>query len=277
VIAAARLAEQLGFDGVWAGDHLAGPAPCLEATVCLAAAAAVTERVTLGFSVMLLGLREPAWAAKQIAALQLISGDRLALGVGVGGEFPQEFAAVGRTTHTRGAALDAALAALPALLAGDPVGEIPPLEPSAAMPRLLIGGRSDAALRRAARFGDAWMPMWLSPATLARRREDLSAAADEAGRTCPRLAILLGLRLDEASGARARGEADAHLRGLYGMGLERVERWTPAGGLAEVGEQLAAYVEAGAEEIVLMPLGSDPLGQIERLSELPGAVPSRAR
>ena len=57
VVAAARLAEELGFDAVWVGDHLACPAPGLDASVCLAAAAAVTERISLGFSVMLLGLR----------------------------------------------------------------------------------------------------------------------------------------------------------------------------------------------------------------------------
>lgn len=276
VVVAARRAEELGFDGVWVGDHLACPAPCLEATICLAAAAAVTDRLTLGLSVMLLGLRPPAWAAKQLASLQLLSGGRLALGVGVGGEFPQEFAAVGRSVRTRGAALDAALRALPRLLAGEGVGEIPPLRPPAAMPRLLVGGRSDAALRRAARLADAWMPMWLSPATLARRAEELAAGAAEAGRACPELALLVGVRVEEDR-SRARGQAEAHLRGLYGLGLERVERWTPVGDLAEVGEQLAGYVEAGAAEIVLMPLGSDPLEQIERLSELPRAIPSRAR
>ncbi|HXO07796.1 MAG TPA: LLM class flavin-dependent oxidoreductase, partial [Solirubrobacteraceae bacterium] len=83
VVAAARLAEDLGFDGVWVGDHLACPAPGLDATTCLAAAAAVTERVTLGFSVMLVGLRSAAWTAKQLIALDALASGRLLLGVGV--------------------------------------------------------------------------------------------------------------------------------------------------------------------------------------------------
>ncbi len=70
----ARLAEQAGFDGVWAGDHLWCPAPILDATSALAAAAAVTSRVSIGTSVLLLGMRPLAWAAKQIATLQALSG-----------------------------------------------------------------------------------------------------------------------------------------------------------------------------------------------------------
>jgi alkanesulfonate monooxygenase SsuD/methylene tetrahydromethanopterin reductase-like flavin-dependent oxidoreductase (luciferase family) len=263
VVEAARLAERLGFDAVWAGDHLACPAPVLDATQCLAAAAAVTERVTLGISVLLLGLRPPAWAAKQVVTLDALSGGRLALGVGVGGEFPQEFAAAGVPRRERGARLDAALAALPDLLAGRPHGDIPALEPAlAAPPPILVGGRSDAALRRAARFGDAWLPMWISPATLARRAERLAELAAAHGRPRPGLALLIGVRV----GDDAAPQADAHLRGLYGMGLERVERWTPVGDADAVGEQLEAYREAGVGELILMPLGADPLGQFERLA-----------
>lgn len=104
VAAAAARAEQLGFDAVWAGDHLACPAPVLDAPSCLAAAAAVTERVSLGLSVMLVGLRQPAWVAKQLATIDALSHGRLQLGVGVGGEFPEEFEAVGARLSLRGPA-----------------------------------------------------------------------------------------------------------------------------------------------------------------------------
>ncbi|MEZ0292208.1 MAG: LLM class flavin-dependent oxidoreductase, partial [Solirubrobacteraceae bacterium] len=147
---AARLAEAAGFDAVWAGDHLACPAPVLDAPTCLAAAAAVTERVELGIAVLQLGLRQPAWAAKQLATLDALSGGRLALGVGVGGEFPEEFAAAGVTHRDRGARLDELLGVLPDLLTGRPVRhsgpalqlDVPALEPAMpAPPRLLVGGR----------------------------------------------------------------------------------------------------------------------------------------
>ena len=86
IVPAARLAEQLGFESLWAGDHLACPAPGLDAPTCITAAAVVTERIALGFSVMLLGLRNPAWTAKQLASIDLLAGGgRVRLGVG-GGE-----------------------------------------------------------------------------------------------------------------------------------------------------------------------------------------------
>lgn len=272
VVEAARLAERLGFDAVWAGDHLACPAPVLDAPTCLACAAAVTERVALGLSVLLLALRPPAWAAKQLATLDALSGGRLRVGVGVGGEFPEEFAAAGVPVSERGARLDDALAVLPDLLCGravrTPSLDVPPLAPAmAAPPPILVGGRSDAALRRAARFGDAWLPMWVSPETLARRAERLAELAAARGRPRPALALLIGVHVD-GDRARARREAAAHLQGLYRMGLEVVERWTALGDAEAVCEHLDAHVAVGVEEIVLMPLGGDPLRQLERLADV---------
>src|SRR5689334_5709182 len=109
VARAAVLAETLGFDAVWAGAHLVCPAPGLDAAGVLSAAAAVTSRVSVGFSVMLLGLRPTAWAAKQLATIDALSGGRLLLGVGVGGEFPAEFTAAGVPVSERGARLNESL------------------------------------------------------------------------------------------------------------------------------------------------------------------------
>jgi alkanesulfonate monooxygenase SsuD/methylene tetrahydromethanopterin reductase-like flavin-dependent oxidoreductase (luciferase family) len=81
----ARHAEDAGLDGVFVGDHLTPAVPVPDSTLALAAAAAVTSRVRLGFGVMVLGLRHPAWAARQVATLQQLSGNRVILGVGLGG------------------------------------------------------------------------------------------------------------------------------------------------------------------------------------------------
>jgi probable F420-dependent oxidoreductase len=276
VAEAARLAERLGFDSVWAGDHLACPSPLLDSATCLAVAAAVTEKVALGFSVMLLGLRAPAWAAKQLATLDALSGGRVRLGVGVGGEFPEEFAAAGVPVTDRGARLDEILTVLPDLLCGRPVRyagrtlsiHAPPLEPAlAAPPPILVGGRSDAALRRAARFGDAWLPMWLSPESVARRAERLEELAAARARPRPALGLLIGVHVD-ADVARARREAAAYIHGLYGLGLDVVERWTPLGDVEAVSERLDAYLRAGVTELVLMPLAADRLRQFERLADV---------
>ena len=272
VAAAARLAEQLGYHSIWAGDHLKCPAPVLDAPTCLAVGAAVTDRVDIGFSVMLLGLRPIAWAAKQIATLQQLSGNRLRLGVGVGGEFPQEYEAA-EVPHTeRGARLDRALQLLPQFLAA---GTPHSLEPSAPMPPILVGGRSDRAVERAARYGDAWLPMWVSPETLAQRGERLAELAANHGRPTPSLSLLVLAHVDEDR-SRARAEADAHLQGQYGMPIDRVERWTAFGGAGQVAEFLERYVRIGVAEILMLPLGSRPLEQVERLAEAAGRIGSFA-
>jgi probable F420-dependent oxidoreductase len=276
VVEAARLAESLGFDGVWVGDHLACPAPGLDAAGCLCAAAAVTERVTLGFSVMLLGMRPTAWAAKQLATIDSLSGGRLLLGVGVGGEFPEEFAAAGVPVHQRGARLNEALEVLPDLLTAKAVEHdgralqlhIPPLEPPVgAMPPLYVGGRGEAALKRAARFGDMWLPMWLEPDVLAERATRLAELAAEQDRPRPGLALLIGVNVDDDAD-RARRQVESHLHGQYRLPLKVVERWTPYGSVDRVVAHLDALVAAGVEEFVLMPLGSEPLTQYERLAEV---------
>ncbi|WP_249011598.1 LLM class flavin-dependent oxidoreductase [Conexibacter sp. DBS9H8] len=284
VLEGARLIEAAGFDGAWVGDHLACPSPLLDAVTCLGAAAAVTQRITLGFSVLLLGLRPPAWTAKCLVTLDALApGGRLALGVGVGGEFPEEFAAAGVPLARRGRRVDEILEALPDLLCGRPVsyhGSVLELEvhgphtperglsPAISqLPPVYVGGRGEAALARAARHADFWMPMWLSPDSITRRVERLGELAERAGRPTPALATLVLVHAD-ADRARGRRAAEAHLRGQYGMGLDRVEHWTGLGDAAAIAEQLTGYLDAGVREFVLMPLGADPLGQIEALADV---------
>jgi alkanesulfonate monooxygenase SsuD/methylene tetrahydromethanopterin reductase-like flavin-dependent oxidoreductase (luciferase family) len=219
---------------------------------------------------MLLGLRPLAWAAKQVATLQHLSGNRVRLGVGVGGEFPQEYEAAEVPLARRGARLDQALTLLPRFLAP---GTEHSLEPSAPMPPVLVGGRSDRAVERAAQFGDAWLPMWVSPGTLARRAERLAELSESHGRPTPSLSLLVLAHVDEDP-SRAREQADAHLRGQYGLGLDPVERWTAFGPAAAVAEFLEPYTRIGVSEILLLPLGSRPLEQIERLAEVTRAIRS---
>jgi alkanesulfonate monooxygenase SsuD/methylene tetrahydromethanopterin reductase-like flavin-dependent oxidoreductase (luciferase family) len=283
VVRGAQLIEESGFDGAWVGDHLACPAPLLDAVTCLAAAAAVTSEIALGFSVMLLGLRPPAWTAKQLVTLDALAPGRLRLGVGVGGEFPEEFTAAGVPLAQRGRRLDETLELLPDLLTGRPVhydGSVIKLEVSgpqhperglapaiSTLPPIYTAGRGEPALRRAAKYADFWMPMWLSPASIAKRLEPLAELAQTAGRPRPRLSSLILVNADPDLDT-AKREADGHLRAQYGMGLDRVEHWTGLGSAEAIAEQLAAYVEVGVEEFILMPLGRDPLTQIERLAEV---------
>lgn len=226
---------------------------------------------------MLLGLRAPAWSAKQLQTIDHLAGPgRLRLGVGVGGEFPEEFEAAGVSVRQRGARLDDALDVLPDLLRGEPVDRAgralsvrsPALGPAvASLPPVYVGGRGEPALRRAARVGDVWLPMWLSPAKLAERSAQLAEIALEHDRPVPRAALLVLIRIDEQRAA-ARQVADAHLRGQYRMGLEAVERWTVLDSIDGAVETLSEYRAVGVSEFLMLPLGPDALDQYEPLAEV---------
>jgi alkanesulfonate monooxygenase SsuD/methylene tetrahydromethanopterin reductase-like flavin-dependent oxidoreductase (luciferase family) len=284
VVAAARCAERLGFDAVWAGDHLISHPPVLDSLCALAAAAAVTSRIELGVSVLQLALRQPAWAAKQLATVEALAPGRLRLGVGAGGEYPDEFVAAGVSRRTRGRRLDEMLQVLPALLRGEPVDHAGPLAPVrvpglrpavSSAPPVSVGGRSDAALRRAARYGDQWMGIWLSPGTVRGCARRLAALAAEYGRPVPSVAMLVLVNVDCDAAAARRGAAEL-VQGQYRMPLRAVERWTACGPPRAVADMLGEYVQAGVSEFVLMPASGDTLGQYERLAAVRDLVRAAA-
>ena len=168
---AARQAEELGFDDVWVADHIAVPvgAPyppsfLLEALATLSFAAAVTTRIGLGTSVLVLPLRQPVVAAKQVATLDVLSGGRLTLGLGAGW-LREEFEACNVEYRKRGDLMDEAIAVLRACWASAPTSftgptvsftdmKVQPL-PGRHIP-MWIGGVSERALRRAVEHGDGW-------------------------------------------------------------------------------------------------------------------------
>ncbi|HEX3591783.1 MAG TPA: LLM class flavin-dependent oxidoreductase [Pseudonocardiaceae bacterium] len=168
----ARFVEELGLGSVWSTDQLVTGAPILDSTIVLAAAAAVTTRLTIGFNVLLPALRPVAWTAKQLTTLQYVSGDRLVLGVGTGNPAYGDvgWRAAGVSFADRGRRTDDALLALPGLVTGQAVvldGVEVTLAPGATMPPVVVGGNGRAALRRAARYGDGWASIGLPPERIA--------------------------------------------------------------------------------------------------------------
>jgi alkanesulfonate monooxygenase SsuD/methylene tetrahydromethanopterin reductase-like flavin-dependent oxidoreductase (luciferase family) len=285
LVAAARLAEELGFDAGWVGDHLVCNAPVLDSTMALGAASAVTAQMSLGFSVMLLGLRAPEQAASQIATIDALCGGRLSLGVGVGGEHPEEFLAAGVPVRDRGRRLDEMLDVLPRLLAGRAVdfeGETIEVHaperdrPPGRVPRIIVGGRGERALRRVARVGDGWLPMWLSPDALRDGAKQLHSLTSAAGRSAASITLLVLVCVDDDLEAARRAAAE-HLQGQYQLPLDVVERWTALGPADAVAEQMQDYLDAGVDELILMPLGGRPLEQYERFARVRELVSGPAR
>ncbi|NYD34714.1 LLM class flavin-dependent oxidoreductase [Actinomycetospora corticicola] len=254
---AARWAEDVGFDLVASGEHVLFGSPTSNAFVSLAAAAAVTSRVRLLSAVTLLPLYPAALAAKMAVSVDRISGGRFELGVGVGGEYPAEFEAVGVPVSGRGRRTDEALPVVRAHLHGEAVDghrmDPPPVRP---VP-IWIGGRSEASMRRAGRAGDVWMPYLCSPDRVARGLRLVNDVAAEQGRG-PVTGGLLAWSAVGRSRAAARELAVARLREIYGQDMDRiVDACVPYGTPEDVAARLHEYADAGAEQVLYGPLSTD--------------------
>lgn len=216
--------------GVWTTDHLVASAPILESTVVLSTGAAVTERVTVGFNVLVLALRPVAWAAKQIGALQYVSRDRLVVGVGTGNLAHGDagWQAAGVPFADRGRRTDDALRVLPDLVAGAqttlPDGTQVRLDPPATVPPVLVAGNGARARRRVAAYADGWISLGLPPEEVSAGLADLAELAAGHGRSAPSATALLPTV--DADPARAAA-------------------------------QVADYAEAGASRVILAPTGAD--------------------
>ncbi|MFF5263110.1 LLM class flavin-dependent oxidoreductase [Actinomadura viridis] len=273
----ARHAEDAGLESVWVGDHLIpGGRPFSDSTLVLATAAAATERVRIGFGVMVVALRPVAWAAKQVATLQHLSGDRVLLGVGSGGPAHGDAAwrAVGVPFGERGRRTDAALDVLPALIAGKPArvgGEEVTLAPGATVPPVLIGG-GPATLRRVVRYGDEWYAAFSDPAGIAEAAGRLAELAEEHGRPMPRITAGVSVGL----GDLPAGLVDAQARALTGYGLseERARRSLVTGSPERVAERFAELAAVGVHRIIAVPFPPDRLRQTELLGAVAHLLPS---
>ncbi len=272
-------AERLPLESIWQGGHLLQPTG--EAVTRLALITAWTERVRVGTSILLLPLYHPVVVAKQLADLDSHSGGRVSVGVGVGGEFPYEYEAVGVPVAERGARTDEAMEILRSLWSGGPVSyhgkffhlddaHLRPVAPAGAPaarmqaggPPLLVSGRKPPAMRRAARLGDGWMPYLLSPNAYARSVRTIQEEAERVGRDLTGFEWLLfcycSIRTD---GDRARHDVATFLGSAYGDKPDAMlERIAPAGTPTEVAERLQAYVDAGARHVIIAPaVGDDHL------------------
>ncbi|MEU1537967.1 TIGR03619 family F420-dependent LLM class oxidoreductase [Actinacidiphila glaucinigra] len=235
----ARTVEGLGFDLLMVSDHVVVtpdvaeqyPAPFYEPFTTLSWLAGVTDRIRLGTTVLILPYRHPLLTARMAANLNMLSGGRLVLGVGVGWA-RQEFAALGVPFERRGALTDEHLTALreawkdEADYAGGPVP-------------LWIGGNSAAGRRRAVRVGDAWHPLRFTLPWLREAVGELASQAREQGRPVPALAPRIALRITAEP-------------------VTGPDRLAGVGTFEQITADLAGLRTLGADTVVLDPFGGDP-------------------
>ena len=259
----ARRAEDLGFDVLGCGEHVMFHVPTANTFVSLAVAAGATTRIRLLSAVVLLPLYPAALAAKMGAALDVASGGRYLFGVGVGGEFPKEFEACGVPVDERGARANEALDVIRRLWTGRDVSyagrfntlndfSIDPM-PVQSPPPIWVAGRRDAAMKRAARFGDGWLPYMYTPEQLAGSVAKIRSFGEEAGRDLGgfRFGLYIFTAVHE-DGNRAREMAISRLGRQYAQDFSAlVGKYALAGTPAEVCGRLREYVDAGASLIML--------------------------
>jgi probable F420-dependent oxidoreductase len=277
-----RLHELEGeaLDSLWVGGHVASRNPSPEAMMGLAQLAALTERVTIGTSILLLPLYPPALVAKQIADLDRATDGRVVLGIGVGGEYPQEFRACQIPLNERGRRTDEMIPLLRRLWTAEEITHtgryyamedvrIHPAPAQPGGPPIVVAGRKEPAMRRAATLGDGWFPYLYSPRRYAASVTTIDDVASAAGRDLSAFEWLVFLFVNvNPDGDAARDEAARTMGGTYNQDFRAmVDRVAAAGTVEEVTAKVQAFHDAGARHFVFSPAtaGGDPRPVVDRL------------
>ncbi|HVZ10577.1 LLM class flavin-dependent oxidoreductase [Rhodopila sp.] len=269
LVALVQNTDRLGFDSLWAGDHISFPVPILDPLLQLAQAAVVSRRLILGTSVLLLPLRHPTPVAKQVITLDHLTEGRFILGVGVGGEFPKEYAACDIPHNERGARLAEGVTVLRQFFSGEPVShhgmfygpfdDVPMRPPprQAGGPPIWFAGRKEAALRRIGRLGDGYLAYVITPEMYRDALATIDRAAMQAGREAVPFGTghLLFTRLDKTY-EEALDRATETLSVRYAMDFRRAaQRYCALGPPEMVAQRIRDFHAAGVRHIVLDLLG----------------------
>jgi alkanesulfonate monooxygenase SsuD/methylene tetrahydromethanopterin reductase-like flavin-dependent oxidoreductase (luciferase family) len=250
----------LGFDGLVQAAHLL----------------ALNDRLPVHVGVYLLALRHPVPVARQLSDLATLAPGRLVVGVGIGGEDRHEYEVCGVDPATRGARTDEALGLLRRLATGEPVtadGPCFPVRDAQILPAwdvpILVGGRSEAAVRRAARYGDGWLGIWISPRRFADVVAQVGALAAEAGRSPGswrhELQVWCGFG---TTVERATPPLAQAMEAMYAAPFSAFARYCPAGTPDDVAGFLRPYVDAGCRSFNLIPRAEDPEQALAGVAEV---------
>jgi alkanesulfonate monooxygenase SsuD/methylene tetrahydromethanopterin reductase-like flavin-dependent oxidoreductase (luciferase family) len=260
-------AGEAGIDHVCCGDHVSFAGTGFDGLVQATALALLHPTLPIYSGVYLLPLRHPVHVARQLADIDRLAPGRLIFGVGVGGEDRHEVSICGVDPATRGLRMNECLTVLRQLLTGTTStfhGKFFDLDeaviapaPPTAIP-IIVGGRSDAAIRRAGRLGDGWLGIWNSPRRFADAVEMAAQEAGRAGRPGPpaRHGMQVWCGLADSKKAARNCLAPA-MQAFYQLPFERFERYCPYGTADDVAEFLAPYLDAGCTEFNLIPQSPD--------------------
>jgi alkanesulfonate monooxygenase SsuD/methylene tetrahydromethanopterin reductase-like flavin-dependent oxidoreductase (luciferase family) len=278
----AEWAEAVGFDAVWAGDHIVHPWHFMEVLTSLTFAAARTRTIGIGSCVLLLPMRTLSIVAAQTATLATLSNGRLRLGIGIGGEWPKEWQAAGVPLQERGARLEEALPLLQRIYAGEAVDadgrfnsfsgvSVSPMPPPIPV---YLAGKAEAALDRIGRLADGWLGFFVTPKGFQRS----SAAIDEARERSGRIGqpfergLLLHFLLDDSHAAATKA-----LELNFGFprdlklaaNVEQLKRLVLVGSADDVLAHLQEFIDVGCTTFCVSPMEKETEAyrrQVERFA-----------
>jgi len=265
--ATAERAEAQGWDSLWVGDHVAFTIPLYDPLIQLGILGAFSNKLRLGTSVYLLPLRHPVPVAKQVATLDRMLAGRLEFGVGVGGEFANEYAACGVPLNERGARLGESIELLRKLWSGEsvthagrfyPLSDVRMLPPPAQRPLpIYAGGRSDAALARIGRLCDGWISYVVTADQYRAGLEKIAAEAARLKRSLERFHTgHLLFALVRNSYEEALDAATEHLSRRYAMDFRKAaQRYAALGKPADVAARVAELQRAGVRNVIVDVVG----------------------
>ncbi len=259
------MCEAGGVDSIWQTDRIVSRQPFLESMTTMAALAGRTRRLKFGMNVVSLAFRDPVLLAKQCATIDVLSEGRLLPAFGIGSPLGPEWEALGMDTRTRGRKTDECLEIIRRLWREESVdfdGAFYKLKGVTILPKpvqrdlpMWIGGSTEAAIRRTARFGTGWQAGGDPPAEAGRVVAAIKRAAADAGRSID----------DDHYGAGFAfhfGKPDAP---AVGKAMEAYAKRTgrdaahafAVGDAGAILARLAEYIEAGVSKFILRPLGGD--------------------
>jgi alkanesulfonate monooxygenase SsuD/methylene tetrahydromethanopterin reductase-like flavin-dependent oxidoreductase (luciferase family) len=273
------------MDHVGVGDHVMFHGGMGNDGLVDAASVLTASDLDVYLSVYLLVLRHPLLVARQLLTLAQLAPGRLSLGLGIGGDDRAEVAACGVDPRTRGRRMDESLGLLRRLLAGEEVthaGEFFILEGAQLRPAadpaipLVVGGRAEAALRRAGHLGDGWLGIWTSAERCARSIAAVEKHGADAGREVAwrhGMTFWCGFGGDRAQGAERVAPVMEH---FYRTPFDRFERYVPHGTAADVAAFIAPFLDAGVTTVNVIPVDEHEDAAIAHAAEVRALLPHRS-
>ncbi len=277
-----RAVEEFGYDSFWTGEHNVYHRPILESVTALTYAAALTSRIRIGPATMILPLRHPTIIAKQISSLDVLSNGRVTMTVGVGGDYPREFAACDVPMSERGRRATEIIEIMRKYWSGERFDydgkifqlkdvDMLPIPVQQGGPPIWVSGRQEAPMKRAALLGDGWHPYMYTPERCRDSFSQVKAMANEAGRTLSDdyvFAIFIYVCIGDDAGS-AREVTVNELKYRYDQEFDHlVDKYAAYGPADRIIEMLAKFVDAGVNYFIMAPImpPNNRCAHLERLA-----------